>query len=186
MCTFWRTRSLCAIGKGCKNLKSLSDCYFLSDMGLEAVAAVLNMHILKLMFAIILTHTGLKASEDLAFGPGLKAVDEFYQKVSNKASIKNVCRPLLCIQVKMAMLIMLSLCLIAYINASSNGDEYLVFDKAERAVCTSVDEAKVVELDFLYPSEGIHHRWESGYRITSMATTHDQAVTSRLADSIYR
>ncbi|GJS79563.1 F-box/LRR-repeat protein 4-like protein [Tanacetum coccineum] len=32
-------RSLCAIGKGCKNLKSLSDCYFLSDMGLEAVAA---------------------------------------------------------------------------------------------------------------------------------------------------
>ncbi|GJZ42054.1 F-box/LRR-repeat protein 4-like protein [Tanacetum coccineum] len=31
--------SLCAIGKGCKNLKSLSDCYFLSDMGLEAVAA---------------------------------------------------------------------------------------------------------------------------------------------------
>ncbi|GKA32674.1 hypothetical protein Tco_0719041 [Tanacetum coccineum] len=236
----------CAIGKGCKKLKSLSDCYFLSDMGLEAVAAVLNMHILKLMFAIILTHTGLKASEDLAFcekmfatasflrcdlaqlvlrricrwlkmiplpisrqprvkilssllerafcifvvGPGLKAVDEFYQKVSNKASIKNVCRPLLCIQ-------------------------------AERAVCTSDDEAKtmltrqleyyifltmtnigscwgvvmsrnarfsdqVVELDFLYPSEGIHRRWESGYRITSMAATPDQAVTSRLADLIYR
>ncbi|GKB20550.1 ALP1-like protein [Tanacetum coccineum] len=34
-----RRWSLCAIGKGCKNLKSLSDCYFLSDMGLEAVAA---------------------------------------------------------------------------------------------------------------------------------------------------
>ncbi|KAJ0562507.1 putative leucine-rich repeat domain superfamily [Helianthus annuus] len=36
------SRSLCAIGKGCKNLKSLlllSDCYFLSDKGLEAVAA---------------------------------------------------------------------------------------------------------------------------------------------------
>lgn len=34
-------RSLSAIGKGCKKLKSLmlSDCYFLSDKGLEAVAA---------------------------------------------------------------------------------------------------------------------------------------------------
>lgn len=35
---------------------------------------------------------------------------------------------------------------------------------------------KVVELDFLYPSEGIHRRWESGYRITSMAATADQAA----------
>lgn len=35
---------------------------------------------------------------------------------------------------------------------------------------------KVVELDFLYPSEGIHRRWESGYRITSMAATTDQAA----------
>ncbi|MBA0716661.1 hypothetical protein Golax_015473 [Gossypium laxum] len=35
---------------------------------------------------------------------------------------------------------------------------------------------KVVELDFLYPSEGIHRRWESGYRITSMAATVDQAA----------
>ncbi|KAK4413104.1 Casein kinase-like protein HD16 [Sesamum alatum] len=34
----------------------------------------------------------------------------------------------------------------------------------------------VVELDFLYPSEGIHRRWESGYRITSMAATVDQAT----------
>lgn len=34
-------RSLYAIGKGCKKLKNLtlSDCYFLSDKGLEAVAA---------------------------------------------------------------------------------------------------------------------------------------------------
>lgn len=33
-------RSLCAIGKGCKRLKSLTlnDCTFLSDKGLEAVA----------------------------------------------------------------------------------------------------------------------------------------------------
>ncbi|KAI3507087.1 hypothetical protein L1887_21848 [Cichorium endivia] len=34
----------------------------------------------------------------------------------------------------------------------------------------------VVELDFLYPSEGIHNRWESGYKITSMAATADQAA----------
>ncbi|KAG8367995.1 hypothetical protein BUALT_Bualt16G0130600 [Buddleja alternifolia] len=35
---------------------------------------------------------------------------------------------------------------------------------------------QVVELDFLYPSEGIHRRWESGYRITAMAATADQAA----------
>lgn len=34
----------------------------------------------------------------------------------------------------------------------------------------------MVELDFLYPSEGIHRRWDSGYRITSMAATCDQAA----------
>jgi hypothetical protein len=33
-----------------------------------------------------------------------------------------------------------------------------------------------VELDFLYPSEGIHRRWDSGYRITSTAATYDQAA----------
>ena len=35
---------------------------------------------------------------------------------------------------------------------------------------------QVVELDFLYPSEGIHRRWENGYRITSMAATADQSA----------
>lgn len=35
---------------------------------------------------------------------------------------------------------------------------------------------QVVELDFFYPSEGIHRRWESGYRITSTAATNDQAA----------
>lgn len=35
---------------------------------------------------------------------------------------------------------------------------------------------QVVELDFLYPSEGLHRRWESGYRITSSAGTPDQAA----------
>lgn len=34
----------------------------------------------------------------------------------------------------------------------------------------------MVELDFLYPSEGIHRRWDSGYRITSTAATLDQAA----------
>ena len=35
---------------------------------------------------------------------------------------------------------------------------------------------QVVELDFLYPSEGIHRRWENGYRITTTAATEDQAA----------
>ncbi|XP_076925672.1 casein kinase 1-like protein HD16 [Bidens hawaiensis] len=35
---------------------------------------------------------------------------------------------------------------------------------------------QVVELDFLYPSEGIHRRWENGYRITSAAANEDQAA----------
>lgn len=35
---------------------------------------------------------------------------------------------------------------------------------------------QVVELDFLYPSEGIHRRWENGYRITSTAATADQTA----------
>ncbi|KAI8027060.1 Casein kinase 1-like protein HD16 [Camellia lanceoleosa] len=34
----------------------------------------------------------------------------------------------------------------------------------------------VVELYFLYPREGIHRRWENGFRITSMAATADQAA----------
>ena len=35
---------------------------------------------------------------------------------------------------------------------------------------------QVVELDFLYPSEGIHKRWGYGYRITATAATWDQAA----------
>lgn len=35
---------------------------------------------------------------------------------------------------------------------------------------------QVVELDFLYPSEGIHKRWDSGYRITSTAANIDQSA----------
>lgn len=35
---------------------------------------------------------------------------------------------------------------------------------------------QVVELDFLYPSEGVHRRWDAGYRITSTAATWDQAA----------
>ncbi|RYQ93236.1 hypothetical protein Ahy_B09g099504 isoform E [Arachis hypogaea] len=34
----------------------------------------------------------------------------------------------------------------------------------------------VVELDFLYPSEGIHRRWDGGYRITATAATLDQSA----------
>jgi hypothetical protein len=35
---------------------------------------------------------------------------------------------------------------------------------------------QVVELDFLYPSEGVHRRWDYGYRITATAATCDQAA----------
>ena len=35
---------------------------------------------------------------------------------------------------------------------------------------------QVVELDFLYPSEGVHKRWDSGYRITAAAATWDQTA----------
>ena len=31
-----------------------------------------------------------------------------------------------------------------------------------------------VELDFQYPSEGIHRRWDGGFRITACAATPDQ------------
>ena len=47
---------------------------------------------------------------------------------------------------------------------------------ADPSPCLLIYWCKVVELDFLYPSEGIHRRWESGYRITSMAATADQAA----------
>jgi hypothetical protein len=33
-----------------------------------------------------------------------------------------------------------------------------------------------VELDFHYPSEGIHKRWDAGYRVTCGAATCDQAA----------
>ncbi|KAL2516237.1 Protein kinase family protein [Forsythia ovata] len=35
---------------------------------------------------------------------------------------------------------------------------------------------QVVELDFLYPSEGVHRRWNAGYRITATAATLDQSA----------
>lgn len=31
-------------------------------------------------------------------------------------------------------------------------------------------------MDFLYPSEGVHRRWDAGYRITSTAATWDQTA----------
>lgn len=34
----------------------------------------------------------------------------------------------------------------------------------------------MVELDFLYPSDGIHRRWDNGFRITAMASTCDQTA----------
>lgn len=37
-------------------------------------------------------------------------------------------------------------------------------------------ESQCVELDFQYPSEGIHRRWENHYRITACAATPVQAA----------
>lgn len=39
-------------------------------------------------------------------------------------------------------------------------------------VCT----VQCVELDFHYPSEGIHKRWDAGYRVTCGAATPDQSA----------
>lgn len=36
--------------------------------------------------------------------------------------------------------------------------------------------SQCVELDFQYPSEGIHRRWDAGFRITACAATPDQAA----------
>ncbi|OAY76608.1 Casein kinase I isoform delta-like [Ananas comosus] len=44
------------------------------------------------------------------------------------------------------------------------------------AMATAGSRWAVVELDFLYPSEGIHRRWDGGYRITATAATVDQAA----------
>lgn len=54
----------------------------------------------------------------------------------------------------------------------------LVIVHAEICTCRAYNFhlLQVVELDFLYPSEGIHRRWENGYRITSAAATTDQAA----------
>ncbi|KAJ7571416.1 hypothetical protein O6H91_01G162500 [Diphasiastrum complanatum] len=47
-------------------------------------------------------------------------------------------------------------------------------DQSSSLVCSL--NMQVVELDFLYPSEGIHRRWDGGYRITATAATWDQAA----------
>lgn len=47
-----------------------------------------------------------------------------------------------------------------------------LFRGSHRLTCP----AQVIELDFLYPSEGIHRRWDNGYRITATAATWDQAA----------
>ncbi len=47
---------------------------------------------------------------------------------------------------------------------------------ADRARPLAAAAAQCVELDFQYPSEGIHRRWDVGFRITSCAATPDQAA----------
>ncbi|KAK4405009.1 Casein kinase-like protein HD16 [Sesamum angolense] len=63
---------------------------------------------------------------------------------------------------------------ISSIAGAANGSSLVVMSKVMSR--NSGYSEQVVELDFLYPSEGIHRRWESGYRITSMAATADQAA----------
>ncbi|GJN24643.1 hypothetical protein PR202_gb12396 [Eleusine coracana subsp. coracana] len=62
---------------------------------------------------------------------------------------------------------------ITAIAGAANGSSLVVMSKGTPYTQQSY---KVVELDFLYPSEGIHRRWETGYRITSTAATNDQAA----------
>ncbi|THF93948.1 hypothetical protein TEA_017638 [Camellia sinensis var. sinensis] len=56
------------------------------------------------------------------------------------------------------------------------GHLYLLFGCCTFSARSSTYSVVVVELDFLYPSEGIHKRWDNGYRITSTAATCDQAA----------
>uniref|UniRef100_A0A0D9YFK7 non-specific serine/threonine protein kinase n=1 Tax=Oryza glumipatula TaxID=40148 RepID=A0A0D9YFK7_9ORYZ len=69
---------------------------------------------------------------------------------------------------------------ISAIAGATNGSSLVVMSKGSRwGVVMSRNSGfseQVVELDFLYPSEGIHRRWENGYRITSTAATGDQAA----------
>ncbi|CAI0423353.1 unnamed protein product [Linum tenue] len=57
---------------------------------------------------------------------------------------------------------------ITAIAGATNGSSFVVMSKGHQF--------QVVELDFLYPSDGIHRRWDKGYRITSTAATLDQAA----------
>ncbi|KAI6671881.1 hypothetical protein NL676_006766 [Syzygium grande] len=73
---------------------------------------------------------------------------------------------------------------ISAIGGSANGSSLVVMSKGTQylqqsyKLCLAVPgySDQVVELDFLYPSEGIHRRWDSGYRITATAATWDQAA----------
>ncbi|CAN4120231.1 unnamed protein product [Withania somnifera] len=44
---------------------------------------------------------------------------------------------------------------------------------------------QTVELDFLYRSEGIHKRWDAGYRIIATAATWDEAAFEKWAMNLY-
>ncbi|KAG8098518.1 hypothetical protein GUJ93_ZPchr0013g35822 [Zizania palustris] len=62
---------------------------------------------------------------------------------------------------------------ITAIAGATNGSSLIVMSKGTPYTQQSY---KIVELDFLYPSEGIHRRWGMGYRITATAATPDQAA----------
>ena len=47
---------------------------------------------------------------------------------------------------------------------------------APRPLAPSLPRRQCVELDFQYASEGIHRRWDAGFRITSGAATPDQSA----------
>ncbi|KAE9452324.1 hypothetical protein C3L33_15775, partial [Rhododendron williamsianum] len=69
---------------------------------------------------------------------------------------------------------------ISAIAGANNGSSLVVMSKGSRwAIVMSRGAGfsdQVVELDFLYPSEGVHQRWDAGYRITSTAATWDQTA----------
>ena len=63
-----------------------------------------------------------------------------------------------------------------HLGFNDNIFEYVVWSISINNWLLMLIKFQVVELDFHYPSEGIHRRWDYGYRITATAATCDQAA----------
>lgn len=63
-----------------------------------------------------------------------------------------------------------------HLGFNNNIFEYVVWSISINNWLLMLIKFQVVELDFHYPSDGIHRRWDYGYRITATAATCDQAA----------